>query len=153
MTEWYVARLPKGVEFTHIKKEKDTQGRVFLIYEQDGEEPCWLSQSMPAIVRAINSIVSRPKRLHCSSAYGILRQESLTHVHKNHHIMVYHRNELEELNEHISLFPGDICITKYVDAWSSRRSQKATRRAQGGFWRTRSRMEIWDSRTHSREPK
>ena len=39
MAEWYVVRLPKGVEFTHIKKEKDCQGRLILIYEEDGEEP------------------------------------------------------------------------------------------------------------------
>ena len=75
-------RLPKGVEFTHIKKEKDCQGRLILIYEEDGEDACWLSQSMPAVVQAINNVVSRPKRLHCSSAYRILRAESLSHVHK-----------------------------------------------------------------------
>ena len=102
---------------SHISKKKATQGRVFLIYEQDGEEPCWLSQSMPGIVRAINTYVTPPKRLHCSSAYRILRQESLTHVHKHHHIQVFHRDELRELNESISHFPGCICVTKYVDAW------------------------------------
>ena len=52
MAEWYVVRLPKGTEFTHIKKEKDCQGRLILIYEEDGEDAGWLSQSMPAVVRA-----------------------------------------------------------------------------------------------------
>ena len=59
MAEWYVVQLPKGVEFTYIKKEKDCQGRLILIYEEDGEDACWLSQSMPAVVRAINNVVSK----------------------------------------------------------------------------------------------
>ena len=117
MTEWCVVRLPKGVEFTHIKKEKDCQGRLILIYEEDGEDACWLSQSMPAVVQAINNVVSRPKRLHCSSAYRILRAESLSHVHKNFHVVAYHRHELAALNEHIAQLPGCRCVTKDVNVW------------------------------------
>ena len=117
MAEWYVVRLPQGVQFTHIKKEKDCQGRLILIYEEDGEDACWLSQSMPAVVRAINDTVSRPKGLHCSSAHRILRAESLSHVHKNHHVVAYHRHELAALNEHISQLPGCRCVTKDVNAW------------------------------------
>jgi hypothetical protein len=117
MVEWYVVRLPKGTEFTHIKKEKDCQGRLILIYEEDGGDACWLSQSMPAIVRAINNTVSRPKRLHCSSAYRILRAESLSHVHKNFHVVAFHRNEIDALNEHIADLPGCRCVTKDPNAW------------------------------------
>ena len=117
MTEWYVVRLPKGVEFTHIKKEKDCQGRLILLYEEDGEDAGWLSQSMPAIIRAVNNTVSRPKRLHCSSAYRILRAESLSTVHKSFHVSSYRRDELDALNEQIGLLPGVKCVTKDPDAW------------------------------------
>ena len=117
MAEWYVVRLPQGTEFTHIKKEKDCQGRLILIYEEDGEDACWLSQSMPAVVRAINNTVSRPKRLHCSSAYRILRAESLSHVHKSFHISSYRRDEIDALNEHVGLLPGVRCVAKDPDAW------------------------------------
>ena len=110
-------RLPRGVEFTHIKKEKDCQGRLILIYEEDGEDVCWLSQSMPAVIRAINNGLSRAKRLHCSSAYRILRAESLSHVHKHYHVVAYHRHELAALNEHIAQLRGCRCVTKDVNAW------------------------------------
>ena len=117
MAEWYVVRLPQGVRFTHIKKEKDCQGRLIVIHEEDGEDTCWLSQSMPAVIRSINRTVSRPKRLHCSSAYRILRAEALSSIHKNYHVMAYHRNELDALNEYIAEMPGVRCVTKDVDAW------------------------------------
>ena len=42
---------------------------------------------------------------------------SATHVHKHHHIQVFHRDELRELNESVSHLPGCTCVTKYVDAW------------------------------------
>ena len=117
MAEWYVVRLPQGVRFTHIKKEKDCQGRLILIHEEDGEEACWLSQSMPAVIRSINGTVSRSKKLHCSSAYRILRAEALSSIHKNYHVMAYHRTELDALNDYIAQLPGVRCVTKDPNAW------------------------------------
>jgi hypothetical protein len=40
--------------------------------------PCWLSQSLPALVDALNQTLSRPKQLQVSSMYRVLRGESLT---------------------------------------------------------------------------
>ena len=117
MSTWCVVCMPKGVNFSRVEKEIRTQGRIFCVYEQDMSQPCWLSQSIPAIVAAINRRLSHPKRLHASSSYRVLRRESRSFVHKNHHIMVYQRSDLQELNELIATFPACIVVTQDPDVW------------------------------------
>ena len=117
MTSWCVVGVPLGVRFTRILKETATQGRVFVVYDVDMDQPCWVSQSLPALLAAYNQRRSHPKRLHASSAYRVLRGESLSALHKNHRFCALQRSAADDLNERIAAFPGCFVVTKEGHAW------------------------------------
>ena len=85
------------------------------------QTPCWISQSLPAIVAAINSGLCKTKRLHVSSLYRLLRGESLSMIHKNHLLAVFKRADVDKLNEHMRKFPSCKFVTKDVTSWKARR--------------------------------
>ena len=74
MTSWCVVGVPLGVRFTRILKETATQGRVFVVYDVDMDQPCWVSQSLPALLAAYNQRRSHPsgctQALHIASFVG-----------------------------------------------------------------------------------
>ena len=117
MTSWCVVGVPLGVRFTRILKETATQGRVFVVYDVDMDQPCWVSQSLPALLAAYNQRRSHSKRLHASSAYRVLRGQSTSALHKNHRFCALQRSAADDLNEHIAVFLGCFVVTKEGQAW------------------------------------
>ena len=79
--------------------------------------PCWVSQSLPPLVDAVNRTLSRPKRLQASSMCRVLRGESLRCRHKNYMMQMFSRQEIEELNAHLANFPGCMFVTQYPEEW------------------------------------
>ena len=84
------------------------------------QTPCWLSQSLPALVDAVNQTLSRPKQVQVSSMYRVLRGESLRCRHKNYVLQAFSRKEREELNAHLASFPGYMFVTKEPEKWKLR---------------------------------
>ena len=78
---------------------------------------CWVSQSLPPLVDAVNQTLSRPKQLQASSMYRVLRGESLSRRRKNYAMQAFSRRELEELNAHLASFPGCMFVTKEPEEW------------------------------------
>ena len=79
---------------------------IYCVWEIDMLTPCWVSQSLPPLVDAVNQTLSRPKQLQVSSMYRVLRGESLRRRHKNYMMQMFSRQEIEELNAHLANFPG-----------------------------------------------
>ena len=96
-------------------------GWIYCVWEVDTQTPCWMSQSLPAIVAAINSVLCTTKRLHVSSLYRHLRAESLSMIHKNHLLAVFKRADVEQLNENMRKFLSCKFVTKDVTNWEARR--------------------------------
>ena len=109
------------MQLTLVEKEWMTQGWIYCVWEVDMQTPCWISQSLPAIVAAINSGLCKTKRLHVSSLYRLLRGESLSMIHKNHLLAVFKRADVEQLNEHMRKFLSCKFVTKDVTSWKARR--------------------------------
>ena len=121
MTTWHVVRAPSDVQLTWVEKEWMTQGRIYCVWEVDMQTPCWISQSLPAIVAAINRGLCKEKRLHVSSLYRLLRGETRSKMHKNHLLSTYKRKGVDRLNEHMRKFPSCKFVTKDVTSWKARR--------------------------------
>ena len=121
MTTWHVARAPSDIQLTLVEKEWMTQGWIYCAWGVDMQTPCWISQSLPAIVAAINTVLCKAKCLHVSSLYRLLRGESLSMIHKNHLLAVFKRADLEQLNEHMGKFFSCKFVTKDVTSWKARR--------------------------------
>ena len=114
---WRVVNVPGKVQLSHVGKEWATHGNIYCVWEIDMLTPCWVSQSLPPLVDAVNQTLSRPKQLQVSSMYRILRGESLRCRHKNYVLQAFSRRELEELNAHLASFPGCMFVTKEPDEW------------------------------------
>ena len=121
MATWHVVRAPSDIRLTLVEKEWLTQGWIYRIWEVDMQTPCWISQSLPAIVAAINSGLCQTKRLRVSSLYRRLRGESLSMMHKNHLLAVFKRADVDNLDEHMRKFPSCKSVTKDVTTWKARR--------------------------------
>ena len=126
MATWCIVSLPHGVRFSRIDKEVRAQGRVFCMHDVDMDQPCWVSQSMPALIDAYNDRHSHPKRLHVTSACRVLRGQSTSAMHKNHRFVVRERGATKELNKLIAQFPGCVVVTKEGDAWRLDAADKST---------------------------
>lgn len=116
---WHVVECPAAVQFASIRKETGTHGKIYAIWECDGHTPCWISQSIPVLVRAMNARVfgSSDKRLHASSIYRVLRGESQKKLHKSHRVVRFQRSELGDFNLMLRQFPTYFFVTKTPDAW------------------------------------
>jgi hypothetical protein len=114
---WIVYRLAKGSRFSRISKEPRRQGLVYCLFDIDRDQPCWVSQSIPACVEAINRTLTRRKRLHASSCYKITRGESHCNVHKNHHVLAFERHDIDGVNGVLANFPALLVVTQDVTVW------------------------------------
>ena len=117
---WHVVNVPGNVQLSHVGREWATHGKVDCVWELDMLTPCWLSQSLPALLDAVNQTLSRPKQLQASSMYRVLRGESLRCRHKNYVLQGFSRRELEGLNAHLASFPGCMFVTKEPEDWKLR---------------------------------
>ena len=109
--------VPGSVQLSRVGKEWATHGKIYCVWEVDMLTPCWLSQSLPALVDALNVTLSRPKQLQVSSMYRVLRGESLRRMHKNYMMQLFSRQEIQELNAHLAKFPGCMFVTQYPEEW------------------------------------
>ena len=114
---WRVVNVPGNVQLSQVGKEWKTHGKIYCVWEIDMQTPCWLSQSLPALIDALNQTLSRPKQLQVSSMYRVLRGESLRCRHKNYVMQAFSRRELEELNAHLASFPGCMFVTQEPEEW------------------------------------
>ena len=74
--QWYVIPCPANVQLTSVLKERGTHGAIYALWECEKRTPCWIGQSIPALVRSINekAVIAPEKRLHASSLYRCLRR-------------------------------------------------------------------------------
>ena len=114
---WRIGNVPGNVQLSHVRREWATHGKSYCVWEIDMLTPCWLSQSRPALVDAVNQTLSRPKQLQVSCMYRVLRGESLRRRHKNYVLQAFSCRELEELNAHLASFPGCMFVTKEPEEW------------------------------------
>ena len=114
---WRVVNVPGNVQLSHVRKEWATHGKIYCVWEIDMQTPCWLAQSLPALIDAVSQTLSRPKQLQVSSMYRVLRGESLRCRHKNYVMRAFSRRELEELNAHLASFPGCMFVTEEPEGW------------------------------------
>lgn len=116
---WHTIAVPSHMELLSVQKESGTHGYIYTLWEIDHHQPCWVSQSVPAIVSAINNkvVTTREKRLHASSVYRVLRGESCKQSHKNHRVAKFSRQSLKELNAHLQTFVSCMFVTKTPEKW------------------------------------
>jgi hypothetical protein len=117
--EWHVIRCPSNIELTSVGKERGTHGFIYTLWEIERRLPVWVSQSIPAVVKAINdkAVLAHEKRLHASSIYRVLRGESQKRLHKGFQTSRWSRTSLVELNGHLQSFPSCIFVSKSPEAW------------------------------------
>jgi hypothetical protein len=116
---WHVIQCPANLVLTSIGKERGTHGFIYTIWEVERRFPVWVSQSIPAVVKAINdkAVTAHEKRLHASSIYRVLRGESQKRSHKHHSVCRWSRTNLVELNAHLKSFPSCIFVSKSPEQW------------------------------------
>lgn len=119
LESWHIVECPANVQFSSVRKESGTHGKIYAIWDCECQTPCWISQSIPKVVEAINTRVfgTTDKRLHASSIYRVLRGESTKCLHKSHRVVRFHRTELEEFNALLTRFPRYFFVTKAPDFW------------------------------------
>lgn len=117
--QWYIIPCPAGVQLTSIAKERGTHGSIYCLWECDRRSPCFLGQSVPALVKCINEkvVLTPEKRLHASSLYRCLRRESKKSLHKSWKVERYSRCDISSLNEFLSGFPSIIVTSKSPELW------------------------------------
>ena len=114
---WCVVNVPGKIQLANVGKAWATHGNIYCVWKIDMLTPCWVSQSLPQLVDAVNRTLSRPKQLQVSSMYRVLRGESLRRRHKNSMTQLFSRQEIEELNVHLANFPGCLFVTQYPEEW------------------------------------
>ena len=114
---WCVVNVPGKIRLAQVGKGWATHGNIYCVWEIDMLTPCWVSQSLPPLVDAVNQTLSRPKQLQVSSMSRVLRGESLRRRHKNYMMQMFLRQEIEGLNAHLANFPGCMFVTQYPEEW------------------------------------
>jgi len=84
--DWHVVRTPATTRIKSVAKEAATQGKIYVLWDVDNLGSHCVSQSLPALLEAVNTDASEPKRLFASSCYRILRGECSHGMHKFHQI-------------------------------------------------------------------
>jgi len=117
--QWFVIPCPANVQLTFIQKERGTHGAIYAMWECEKRTPCWIGQSIPALVRSINekAIMSPEKRLHASSLYRCLRKEAKKMAHKNFRVEKFARVDISELNLFLGEFPSIVVTSKSPELW------------------------------------
>ena len=126
---WQAIPVPQGIVIDCVKREPSTHGYIYTIWYTPYRQVVWISQSIPAMVKKINALLTKTKedKLHASSIYRIIRGECSRKMHKHYRAMKWARNGLLELNEFVQQFDTCIFISKCPDQWhiSSAEKEKA----------------------------
>ena len=85
------------------------------------QTPCWISQSLPAIVAVSDPGLCKERNLHASSLYRLIRGETRSEMHKNHLLSTYKRKDIDQRKEHVRKFPLCGFVAKDVTSWETRR--------------------------------
>lgn len=117
--QWYVIPCPSTINLTKVEKERGTHGAIYALWECEKLMPCWVGQSVPALVKSINEkAVSAPeKRLHASSLYRCLRREARKESHKNWKVEKFSRSDVGLLNTFLKQFPSIVVTSKSPELW------------------------------------
>lgn len=117
---WYVVQTTQQVQLLQVGKERGTHGHIYVLWHSVAPGPCWVGQSVPALVAIINwrGILTCAQNLHASSVYRILRLESRKRVHKQYAIERYDRGNLALINAKLQAFTSVIYVTKNPDQWN-----------------------------------
>ena len=114
MTEWSIVRTAQP-SFSRIGKERSTQGKVYTLWQD--EHVCWVSQSVPAVISAVNRLLPRIRQLHVTGIYSVLRHERLGGYHKYFRIRMWSREDTVSLNEFLAQYHESIFVTKEPSVW------------------------------------
>ena len=114
MTEWSIVRTAQP-SFSRIGKERSTQGKVYTLWQD--EHVCWVSQSVPALVSAVNRLLPTIRQLHVTGLYSVLRHERHGGYHKYFRIRTWSREDTVSLNEFLMQFRESIFVTKEPSMW------------------------------------
>jgi hypothetical protein len=118
---WFLVQASNTVRLVKVNKEHSTHGFIYILLELNTTSPCWVGQSVPALVSSINTnasgVVGR-SALHASSLYRILRREAKRAEHKGFAIYRYPRNLLDEVNIILAKAPYVIYVTKKPSLWN-----------------------------------
>jgi hypothetical protein len=117
--QWYVIPCPANVQLTSVLKERGTHGAIYALWECEKRTPCWIGQSIPALVRSINekAVIAPEKRLHASSLYRCLRREARKESHKSWKVEKFARADITELNHFLGEFPSIVVTSKSPELW------------------------------------
>lgn len=116
---WFVIPCPSNINLTMVEKERGTHGAIYALWECEKRTPCWVGQSVPALVRSINqkAVVTPEKRLHASSLYRCLRREARKESHKNWKVEKFSRADVGLLNTFFQQFPSIVVTSKSPELW------------------------------------
>ena len=131
---WFIIPCPSSVELTNVAKERGTHGSIYCLWECEKRTPVWVGQSVPALVRSINekAVMTPEKRLHASSLYRCLRREARKESHKNWKVEKFSRNQVQDLNAHLSQFPSVVYCSKSPELWRCTPTAKEEDDVRGG---------------------
>ena len=114
MTEWSIVRTSQP-SFSLIRKERGTHGKVYTLWQD--EHACWVSQSVPALVEAVNRLLPTVRQLHASGLYGVLRHEHIHGYHIVFRVRMWSREDTVSLNEFLVQYQEVFFVTKEATAW------------------------------------
>lgn len=116
---WFVIPCPSNISLTTVEKERGTHGAIYALWECEKMTPCWVGQSVPALVRSINekAVTAPEKRLHASSLYRCLRREARKESHKSWKVEKFSRLDIVQLNAFLLQFPSIVVTSKSPELW------------------------------------
>ena len=114
MTEWSIVRAVHP-SLSRIQKERGTQGKIYTLWQD--EHACWVSQSVPAMVSALNRVLPKIRQLQPSGLYSVMRHEHIGGYHIFFRIRMWRREDTVSLNEFLAQYRESIFVTKTPSSW------------------------------------
>ena len=111
-SRWHAVVTPL-LELVDVEKEPGTQGRVFLLRCND--KYGFISQSLPALVRWLNTQRSDKRKFLVSSFYRVVRLGQRRHL--GWMACSFERGNLTSINAALVGFDKLIFITRNPDSW------------------------------------
>jgi hypothetical protein len=124
MAEWSIVRTSQPT-FSLIRREHATHGKIYTLWQD--EHTCWVSQSIPALVEAVNALLPKVRRLHNSGLYCVLRHENARGYHKFFRVRKWIREDTVSLNEFLVQYQEVLFVTKEATAWRLVKNSATTR--------------------------
>ena len=109
---WHAVVTPL-LELVEVEKEAGTQGRVFLLKCND--KYGFLSQSLPALVRWLNTQRSDKRKFLVSSFYRVVRLKQRCHLGWT--ARSFERSDLTSINAALVGFDKLIFLARNPDSW------------------------------------